>query len=513
MMEPELIELSVITKQNDVENPNCSDQSSNILIQKENKILDRLPEIPELNEEMIIKKNDDTDIPSILRPKGCDKDATYRILTEKEKMIIMNNKTKIQERITTRGLSGLHNFGATCYMNAAIQVLSVTKSLLAYMTHPTSGLYEHLEGNIIRKMLEKNEKEMKQDPKVEALTIIQSDIESKVKKTLAYKLRVTMKYMWANNEKIVPKQLKHYVDKNLTFFKEKYHQHDAHEFLTALIDNIYETTKSPAKRQFKFKGEELIIEEKMKILESSLLKERAAKNHTGIKGVLDEINELCERELKTYLKVRFVMAWDIILEKSYSIINDIFSGTTWTLKKCKKCLKSNHYFERFDSLHLHLPDMLDEKKDKYTLDELMANYTSSEEIIGNNQSYCEYCHEKTDSSKKITIYQQPNTLLILFKKYQHYNGSLIKSNIKIEYDHFFDMKPYLSEYTEGITKYELYAVIRHSGGLGGGHYYSYCKNPINNLWYRFDDQSVYGVDPSEPLRCNGYVLLYRQCTM
>jgi ubiquitin C-terminal hydrolase len=527
MMEPESNDIIVAIDQPNVvaidqpiiDDSNCSQDAVQSFPKQErgNETLDKLPEILDLDEEMLFKrpsnkdldKNNHSDIPSILRPKRLDNDAS-RLSLENTKMIITNNREDIQKRIITRGLSGLQNFGATCYMNAAIQVLSATRPILSYMIHQKSALYNHLEENIIRNMVEKNEKDKKDDPRVETLTITQSDIESRVKKTLAYKLRITMKYMWAKNEKICPKQLKRYVDKNLTYFKEKFHQHDAHEFLMALIDNIYETTKSPAKRYFKFEGDELKIENEMGKLQASLIKERGAKNHPGIKAVIDEIDNLCKRDFKTYLKVRFVMAWDPFMEKSYSVINDIFSGMSWTTNTCKTCLKSKHHFERFDSLHLHLPGLLDVKREKYTLDELMANYISTEDMVGNNQAYCEYCNAGTNSSKKISIYQQPNTLIILFKKYQHYNGSLIKSNIKIEYDHFFDMKPYLSEYTEGITKYELYAVIRHSGGLGGGHYYSYCKNPINGLWYRFDDQSIYGVDPSEPLRCNGYVLLYRQ---
>jgi ubiquitin carboxyl-terminal hydrolase 4/11 len=37
--------------------------------------------------------------------------------------------------------------------------------------------------------------------------------------------------------------------------------------------------------------------------------------------------------------------------------------------------------------------------------------------------------------------------------------------------------------------YDLYAVDNHYGGMGGGHYTAYCKNPEDGNWYNFDDVS------------------------
>lgn len=38
--------------------------------------------------------------------------------------------------------------------------------------------------------------------------------------------------------------------------------------------------------------------------------------------------------------------------------------------------------------------------------------------------------------------------------------------------------------------YDLYAVSNHYGGLDGGHYTAYCKNPVANEWFDFDDSQV-----------------------
>ena len=38
--------------------------------------------------------------------------------------------------------------------------------------------------------------------------------------------------------------------------------------------------------------------------------------------------------------------------------------------------------------------------------------------------------------------------------------------------------------------YELFAVIVHSGGAYGGHYYSYIKDFDNDKWFNFSDTRV-----------------------
>ena len=38
--------------------------------------------------------------------------------------------------------------------------------------------------------------------------------------------------------------------------------------------------------------------------------------------------------------------------------------------------------------------------------------------------------------------------------------------------------------------YDCYGVSNHFGGVGGGHYTAYGKNPIDGQWYDFDDSYV-----------------------
>ena len=56
-----------------------------------------------------------------------------------------------------------------------------------------------------------------------------------------------------------------------------------------------------------------------------------------------------------------------------------------------------------------------------------------------------------------------------------------------------DLSSHVLRTQEVPPVYDLYAVSNHMGGLGGGHYTAYAKQPGTEDWYCFDDTSVYCV--------------------
>ncbi|XP_003746456.1 ubiquitin carboxyl-terminal hydrolase 2 [Galendromus occidentalis] len=62
--------------------------------------------------------------------------------------------------------------------------------------------------------------------------------------------------------------------------------------------------------------------------------------------------------------------------------------------------------------------------------------------------------------------------------------------------------------------YDLYAVCNHHGTMQGGHYTAFCKNPVNGLWYHYDDASVTTVtDESYLITKDAYILFYQRNTL
>ena len=66
-------------------------------------------------------------------------------------------------------------------------------------------------------------------------------------------------------------------------------------------------------------------------------------------------------------------------------------------------------------------------------------------------------------------------------------------------------------FKNGVTVYELYAVICHLGPSSmSGHFVAYCKNIIDNKWYLYNDGLVSKCTKKEEYR-NGmpYILFYK----
>jgi len=62
----------------------------------------------------------------------------------------------------------------------------------------------------------------------------------------------------------------------------------------------------------------------------------------------------------------------------------------------------------------------------------------------------------------------------------------------------------------GEMIYDCYAVSNHFGNMGFGHYTAYAKNPIDKIWYEFDDSRVSKVNPDNVVSDAAYNLFFRK---
>ena len=98
--------------------------------------------------------------------------------------------------------------------------------------------------------------------------------------------------------------------------------------------------------------------------------------------------------------------------------------------------------------------------------------------------------------------------------YYPYSGMNLKKNG--EFVDFpmegLDISKYVDSFdsSKGSLTYDLYGVIHHSGGLGGGHYYATCKNFRDHKWYFLNDSSVKEAYESEIVRSSAYALFYKR---
>ena len=69
------------------------------------------------------------------------------------------------------------------------------------------------------------------------------------------------------------------------------------------------------------------------------------------------------------------------------------------------------------------------------------------------------------------------------------------------------MTPYAGAERPGGWLYDLFAVVNHSGNLGGGHYTAFVLR--QGQWYLFNDSQVQTVRESQVQSSSAYILFYR----
>lgn len=128
-----------------------------------------------------------------------------------------------------------------------------------------------------------------------------------------------------------------------------------------------------------------------------------------------------------------------------------------------------------------------EKDNSVTLEECLE-FTCTENSLGGEDKWvCPACREEVESSKKMTLYRLPNTLLIHLKRFHESAHFPTKSDKLVNFP-LFSLN--LSAFSDqpSAPVYDLYAVIDHSGSLSYGHYTAQCK--AGEDWVRFDDEQV-----------------------
>ncbi|GAA5905996.1 putative ubiquitin-specific protease UBP12 [Sporobolomyces salmoneus] len=180
------------------------------------------------------------------------------------------------------------------------------------------------------------------------------------------------------------------------------------------------------------------------------------------------------------------------------------------------------------------------QKQTITLSQCLSEFTKEERLGEEDMWYCSSCKDFKQATKKVEIWKSPDVLVFALKRFSSGRYTRDKIDDFVEFPlEGFDMEPFVegdkvekrlreevgaenvptTTTVEGEGEgedslvYDLYAVSNHFGGLGGGHYTAFAKNPDNNKWYDFDDSRVSPLsDPSRVVSSAAYLLFYRRRT-
>lgn len=235
---------------------------------------------------------------------------------------------------------------------------------------------------------------------------------------------------------------------------------------------------------------------------------------------------------------------DSTSDRCRSVISDVFDGKLLSSVQCLICDRVSTRMETFQDLSLPIPSrehlallrlqhpvlnhvLPHQTPDSWTwwviswlrswfygpvisLQDCLAAFFSADELKGDNMYSCSRCNTLRNGVKMSGVLRLPEILCVHLKRFRHELMFSSKVAARVAFPlHDLNMAPYLhKDCTSKVTKYELSAVICHSGTAGGGHYTCIARNGRN--WYEFDDQCVTPVTSATVAQSEAYVLFYRK---
>lgn len=182
------------------------------------------------------------------------------------------------------------------------------------------------------------------------------------------------------------------------------------------------------------------------------------------------------------------------VEQQTSLVYGIFGGILQSKVECASCKHKSITFDPILDLSLTVEPSLVQSLHQFCKED-------------NIKYSCDSCRILSDSTKKFTVFQPPNVLVLHFKRFSDDNK---KMDDDVSFNEMLDIAPYLSERSENTSNsmtYHLCGVLVHYGAhVHCGHYDCYVYGSRN--WYNMNDSKVSLVSLETVLKQKAYILFY-----
>ncbi|XP_010540128.1 PREDICTED: ubiquitin carboxyl-terminal hydrolase 15-like [Tarenaya hassleriana] len=185
-----------------------------------------------------------------------------------------------------------------------------------------------------------------------------------------------------------------------------------------------------------------------------------------------------------------------------TFVQHTFGGRLCSKVKCLRCHHESERYENIMDLTLEIYGWVE------SLQDALTQFTTPEDLDGENKYRCSRCAEYVRARKQLSIHEAPNILTIVLKRFQE--GRYGKINKCITFPEMLDMIPFMTGTGDVPPLYVLYAVVVHLDTLNAsfsGHYISYVKD-LRGSWFRIDDSEIHRVPMSQVMSEGAYMLFY-----
>ena len=340
-------------------------------------------------------------------------------------------------------LIGLQNIGATCFMNATLQCLSQTEDLTNYFLDEKRSAQKVKNNNIAKK----NRNDLQ-------LTPVYLEL---------------VKNLWdKNNSKgyVEPKKFMKTVEEMNPLFKLG-QPGDSKDFIIFVLEQFHNELKKENKNN---NDDDYSVNQYDKNNAFNYFLEDFSKQTSIISDIfygIIETNNIC-----LYCKNKYESQG-----KPYPICYNyqVFNCLIFPLEEVRKMKNGNI---RMNNINMS-------NNNEVTLQDCFIYNQKTDHFTGENKNHCNICKQLWDSLYTSRIYSGPNVLVLILNR-----GKNNIYNVKLNFTETIDITQFVLAKIERMV-YKLVGVITHYGQSGpNAHFMAFCKSPIDNKWYRYNDAIV-----------------------
>ncbi|OMJ28091.1 Ubiquitin carboxyl-terminal hydrolase 2 [Smittium culicis] len=426
------------------------------------------------------------------------------------------------------GLTGLKNFGNTCYINSVIQCLSGT---LPFARFFLTGLWRR-DCSISRSecgFAIEAAKDSKSLPKIVANSNESKPLlkQRQYSEALISEFSSVIDQLWnSQSSSLSPISLVNFIKKAIPVFKGN-DQQDSQEFTSYFLDIIHNTLNT-AKKSYKNSRKDSIASDETLRFKKIVEKKRELQ--------FELLPDLIQSEKK----------WKEYTDSHWSIVTSIFQGQLQSRVTCANCGHKSSSYSPFTELSIPIPlpkkthvvtnsgDKIDSSKPilhqksynknyaNLTVDitDCLSKFVEPEYLDVENEWLCSSCNTKSAAKKTISVSKLPLVLILHIKRFSFDGPFRDKLETMVNYPlRGLDLSPYCipeisgsqspqSPQMDSKNLYHLYGVVNHMGSLNGGHYTSSVFNGLRNEWNYFNDTRVSQISDSKVVSPAAYLLFF-----
>ena len=225
----------------------------------------------------------------------------------------------------------------------------------------------------------------------------------------------------------------------------------------------------------------------------------------------DELNNPLENQENNIYNINqydekgmFMNFMEEFKQKQRSIISDIFFFIIETQTECLNCKLINQRNGNYNPMYIYNFQIMNflifplEEIRKYKIMQYQQNfqevdlndcfnyYQKVDYMQGDNEMWCKNCNQNAPSQYMTRLYSAPVDLILILNRGK---GNIY--NVKLNFGEILDIGNYVCLKNSKNLIYHLYAIVTHIGPSNmGGHFIAFCKSPIDNKWYKYNDAMV-----------------------